>query len=75
MVALPGLVFGIISVLAGLRALFAPEAEFEAAMRLRGIDPDDVARPSRSSATSRNRVTGAVFVLLGIGLLLWGVLG
>ncbi|HKL29753.1 MAG TPA: hypothetical protein VJ898_10875 [Natrialbaceae archaeon] len=75
MVVLPGLVFGAISLLAGLRVFLAAEAEFEGAMRLRGIDPDDVGEPSRSSAVFRNRVAGAFFVLLGIVLLGWGVLG
>jgi len=75
MVVLPGLVFGVISLLAGLRVSVAAEREFEGGMRLRGIDPDDVAEPSRSSAIRRNRIVGALFVLLGLGLLVWGVLG
>jgi hypothetical protein len=75
MVALPGLVFGTLSLLAGLRVFLAAEAEFASAMRLRGIGPDDIGEPSRSSAVVRNRVVGAVFVLLGLALLGWGVLG
>jgi hypothetical protein len=75
MVVLPGLVFGAIALLAGLRVYVAAEREFESAMRLRGIDPDDVEEPSRSSAISRNRIVGAGFVLLGLGLLAWGVFG
>lgn len=75
MVALPGLVFGTLSLLAGLRVFLAAEAEFASAMRLRGIDPDDAAEPLRSSAVFRNRVVGALFVFLGVFLLGWGVLG
>jgi len=75
MVALPGLVFGTLSLLTGLRVFLAAEAEFASPMRLRGIDPDDVGEPSRSSAVVRNRVVGVVFVFLGLALLGWGVLG
>lgn len=74
-VALPGLVFGTLSLLAGLRVFLAAEAEFSSAMRLRGIDPDEVGEPSRSSGVRRNRVVGALFVFLGVLFLGWGVLG
>jgi len=75
MVALPWLVFGAIAAVAGLRVSLAAEDEFERSMRLRGIDPEDVAHSSRTSAIRRNRIVGGLFVLVGVGLLAWGLLG
>ena len=47
--------------------------EFEAAMSLQGVNPQTINQSGRKSAIRRNKTVGIVCILIGIGILVWGL--
>lgn len=72
---LPLIFVGVVTLLTGLYMTVNAAWEFNAGMRLKGVDPDEITTRGRQSGIRRNQFVGAVFTILGLGLLGWGLVG
>jgi hypothetical protein len=71
----PFIFVGVATVLIGLYMTVNAAWEFDAGMRLKGVDPDEISTRGRQSGIRRNQIVGAVVTILGFGLIGWGLIG
>jgi len=48
--------------------------ELEASLYLKGVDPQAIDQSGRESAIRRNKIVGISCVIIGLGILTWGLL-
>lgn len=71
---LPLVFVGVVTLLLGIYMVVNAAWEFNAGMRLKGVEPDEISTRGRRSGIRRNQIVGAAFTVLGLGLLGWGLI-
>jgi hypothetical protein len=71
----PFVLLGLVTVGLGAYTVLNARWEFEQGMRLQGVDPDRIDAEGQVSGVRRNQIVGGVVMLVGVGVLVWGLVG